>query len=46
MINPENFLNSLLNSKINFFTGVPDSLLKNFCNLLENNKKNKTYHCN
>ena len=41
MINPENLLSSFLNSKINFFTGVPDSLLKNFCNLLENNKKIK-----
>ena len=41
MINPNNLLKSFINLKINFFTGVPDSLLKNFCYLLENNKKIK-----
>ena len=30
MINPELFLNELLSKEINFFTGVPDSLLKSF----------------
>ncbi len=41
MINPNILLKSFINSKINFFTGVPDSLLKNFCYLLEHNKKIK-----
>ena len=41
MINPKSLLNSFINTKINFFAGVPDSLLKNFCNLLEQNTKIK-----
>ena len=31
MIDPSNFLKFLKSKKINFFTGVPDSLLKSFC---------------
>ena len=31
MIKVENFYKSLTNSGIGFFTGVPDSLLKNIC---------------
>jgi len=31
MINPELFYNELKNNDINFFTGVPDSLLKDIC---------------
>ena len=31
MINPENYLKSLNNFGVSFFTGVPDSLLKEFC---------------
>ena len=31
MIKPINYLNSLLSLNVNFFTGVPDSLLKEFC---------------
>ena len=30
-INPKNFLTELINQDITFFTGVPDSLLKEFC---------------
>ena len=30
MIDPKIFLNHLIQKKINFFTGVPDSLLKPF----------------
>ena len=41
MINPRTLLNSFIKSKISFFAGVPDSLLKNFCNLLEKNTKIK-----
>ena len=38
MINPANFLSYLKNKNINFFTGVPDSLLKNFLDLIVNEK--------
>ena len=31
MIHPNQFLSTLRNAGIDFFTGVPDSLLKNFC---------------
>lgn len=31
MINPEFFINKLEEKNINFYTGVPDSLLKNIC---------------
>lgn len=31
MISPYSFISSLKNNGISFFTGVPDSLLKNFC---------------
>ena len=30
-INPGKFLNELISHGISFFTGVPDSLLKDFC---------------
>ena len=30
-INPLDFFNALVKNKINFFSGVPDSLLKEFC---------------
>ena len=43
MIKVENFLKFLNKNGINFFTGVPDSLLKNFCLLLEK-KLNKKSH--
>ena len=31
MINVERFYNTLRSYEIDFFTGVPDSLLKSFC---------------
>ena len=39
MITPGLFYHSLINSKIGFFCGVPDSLLKSFCAYLQD-------HCN
>ena len=43
MIFVENLLTELKKNKIDFFSGVPDSVLKNFTNLLEKNKKLKNY---
>tara|TARA_Y100001958_G_C21248681_1_gene581807 strand:- start:6582 stop:7730 length:1149 start_codon:yes stop_codon:yes gene_type:complete len=42
-ISSEKLYNELINHGINFFTGVPDSLLKNFCGYIEDNVK-KTSH--
>ena len=42
-IKPINFFNHLTNSGINFFTGVPDSLLKEFC-LCIDDKISKNNH--
>ena len=41
MILVENLLNTLKKNKINFFSGVPDSILKNFCNSIEKLPKKK-----
>ena len=41
MILVENLLNTLKKNKINFFTGVPDSILKIFCNFVEKLPKKK-----
>lgn len=38
MINVEDFYNVLVNNNFDYFTGVPDSLLKSFCAYLSNNK--------
>lgn len=38
-IDPDTFLDFLLKKKINFFTGVPDSLLKHFCSSVQSNKE-------
>jgi phosphonopyruvate decarboxylase len=38
MIYAENLLKFLNKKDINFFSGVPDSILKNFCDIIENNK--------
>jgi len=38
-ISPKDFYNDLAHHDINFFTGVPDSLLKNFCGYVEDNVK-------
>ena len=35
----ENFIKFLKKKKINFFTGVPDSVLKNFSTCIEKNKE-------
>lgn len=37
MISPETFIDSLRKKKINFFCGVPDSLLKNLCACIDYN---------
>ena len=34
MIKPKDFYNSLIDLNINFFTGVPDSLLKDICSYI------------
>ena len=39
MINPDNFIKAIKNNKLNFITGVPDSLLKNLTNRINNNFK-------
>lgn len=39
MLDPKKFYNFLKKSNINFFTGVPDSLLKDFISLLDKKKK-------
>jgi phosphonopyruvate decarboxylase len=42
MISPESFYKTLIDHDVNFFTGIPDSLLKNFCQHVEihSNKNN------
>lgn len=42
-INPLTFYNLLKNNNINFFTGIPDSLLKEFNNVILKNT-NKSHH--
>lgn len=37
MIKPEELYNTFLENNLDFFTGVPDSLLKDFCAYLEDN---------
>ena len=37
MISPESFYNGLVDMGVGFFTGVPDSLLKQFCAYLKDN---------
>lgn len=39
---PEIFYNSLKNNGVNFFAGVPDSLLKNICAYITDNTDNKS----
>ena len=43
MITPESFYRSLINSGIGFFSGVPDSLLKNFCAYLHDHCSNEEH---
>jgi phosphonopyruvate decarboxylase len=42
-INPIDFYNALVRNKINFFTGVPDSLLKEFCLTVDDNVPKKKH---
>ena len=44
MISVENLLKNLKKNNINFFTGVPDSILKNLSSRLEKLSKKKTYY--
>lgn len=39
MIDVQEFVNHLIKKNINFFTGVPDSVLKSFINYLSFKKK-------
>ena len=41
MISTTKFINELQRNDLNFFSGVPDSLLKNFCFAIEKNLKLK-----
>lgn len=41
MLHPEKFIDFFKKKKINFFCGVPDSVLKNFTNALDQNKNIK-----
>lgn len=43
MINPKNFYNWLTKSNVDFFSGIPDSLLKNICAYITDNAP-KTNH--
>lgn len=43
MIHPEKVLNSLTNSGVSFFTGIPDSLLKDFLQYLEENIEKRNH---
>ena len=44
MVDAKDFINHLLKKNINFFTGVPDSILKNFITCLSFNKKKNFIH--
>lgn len=43
MINTADFFNSLKNNNISFFTGVPDSLLKDICAYIDDHMNNKEH---
>ena len=43
MINPEKYLSNLLFNDIDFFTGVPDSLLKHICACISDNRDSKNH---
>ncbi len=42
-VDPAEFYNLLIANKINFFTGVPDSLLKDFCGYISDNHDPKNH---
>ncbi len=43
MIDPKNYLDNLQKNEINFFTGVPDSLLKQFCRCIQSECKSEEH---
>ena len=43
MLDPQEFLKILNKNTVNFFVGVPDSLLKNFCSFIDLNVENKNH---
>lgn len=43
MINPKQFYESLKRNNVNFFTGVPDSLLKDICAYISDNSSSKNH---
>ena len=45
MINPKELSNFILKNKINFYSGVPDSVLKNFLSCINQNKKITNITC-
>ena len=46
MINPKDFYSELKKNKITFFTGVPDSLLKDFCAFITSNSNDSNHVIN
>ena len=45
MIKVSSLINLLKKNNSNFFTGVPDSVLKELSSDLQNKNKKKSYHC-
>ena len=45
MIKVNSLMSLLKKNDINFFTGVPDSVLKELSYTLQNKSKKKTYNC-
>ena len=43
MIDPKQFYNFLKKNEINFFSGIPDSLLKDFCAVISEKESNKNH---
>ena len=43
MISPKLFYEVLINNGVSFFTGIPDSLLKEFCSYLDNSETNLSH---
>ena len=43
MISPKLFYEVLINHGVSFFTGIPDSLLKEFCSYLDNSETNLSH---
>ena len=46
MIKIDSLINVLKKNDINFFTGIPDSVLIGLSHFLQNKSKKKTYYCN